>query len=124
MKSNAKLCINAGIFLDYVQTVFLLNIAEARRLDEFAKEIAVLLMDNCRSHITSDLIALLTEARVRGITLAPHTTQVIQVLDVTVFDVLKRRPRYELLLEDEKATVEFKMKVSHDLKQTMVEPNI
>jgi hypothetical protein len=51
-KSNAKPYINAEIFLDYVQTVFLLGLAELWRLDEFAEEIAVLLMDNCPSHIT------------------------------------------------------------------------
>jgi hypothetical protein len=52
MKSNAKPYVSAGIFLDHVQTVFLPNLAELRRLDEFAEEMAVLLMDNCRSHIT------------------------------------------------------------------------
>jgi hypothetical protein len=52
MKSNAKPYINAEIFLDYLQTVFLPNLAELRRLDEFAGEMAVLLMDNWPSQIT------------------------------------------------------------------------
>jgi hypothetical protein len=43
MKSNSKLYINADIFLDYVQTVFLSNLAELRRLDECAEEMAVFL---------------------------------------------------------------------------------
>jgi hypothetical protein len=38
MKLNAKPYINAEIFLDYVQTLFLLNIAELRRLDDVAEE--------------------------------------------------------------------------------------
>jgi hypothetical protein len=43
---------DSEIFLGYVQTVFRRHPAELRRLDEFAEEIAVLLMDNCPSHIT------------------------------------------------------------------------
>jgi hypothetical protein len=50
-KSNAKPYINAEIFLDHVQTMFLSNLAELRRWDEFAEEMAVLLMDNCPSHV-------------------------------------------------------------------------
>jgi hypothetical protein len=52
MKSNAKPNINAEMFLDDVQTVFLPNRAELRRLDECAEEMVVLLMDNGPSHIT------------------------------------------------------------------------
>jgi hypothetical protein len=52
MKSNAKPYVSAEIFLDSIQTVFLPNLAELWRLDEFAEEIAVFLMDRCSSHIT------------------------------------------------------------------------
>jgi hypothetical protein len=103
--------------------VFLPNLAELRTLDQFADEPAVLLMDNCSSHIINDVLDLLTEARVRVITFA-HTTQIFQVLDTTLFGVLKRRQRYELPFGGEKASVKFLMKVYHDFKQTMVEPNI
>jgi hypothetical protein len=61
---------------------------------------------------------------VHAITFAPYTTQIFQVLDVTLFGVLKRRLGYKLPFEDQKETVEFIMKVYHDLKQTMVESNI
>jgi hypothetical protein len=37
-----------------------------------------------------------------------HTAQIFQVLDVTLFGVLKRRPRYELPFGDEKVTGQFK----------------
>jgi hypothetical protein len=75
-------------------------------------------------HVTDDIIGLLTEARMRVITVTPHTTQIFQVLDVTLFGVLKRRLGYELPFEDEKETVSFIMKVYHDFKQAMVKPNI
>jgi hypothetical protein len=55
MKSNAKPSINAKMFLDYVQSVFLHHFAEFKRLDElddFPEEMAVLLMDNCPNQIT------------------------------------------------------------------------
>jgi hypothetical protein len=93
-------------------------------LDAFTEETGVLLMDKCPSHVTDDIIAVLTEARVSVTTFAPHTTQIFQVLDVTLFGVLKRRLGYELPFEDEKETVRFIMKVYHDFKQTMVELNI
>jgi hypothetical protein len=75
-------------------------------------------------HVTDDIIGLLTEAQVRVITFAPHTTQIFQVLDVTLFGVLKRHLGSKLPFEDEKETVGFIMKVCHDFKQTMVKLNI
>jgi hypothetical protein len=74
-------------------------------------------------HVTDDIIGLLTEEQVRVITFAPHTTQIFQVLDVTVFAVLKRRLGCKLPFEDEKETIKFVMKVYHDFKEKMVESN-
>jgi hypothetical protein len=93
-------------------------------LSEFADEIGMLLTDTGPSHVTDDVIRLLTEARVRVITFAPQANQIFQVLDATLVGVLKRQSRSELPFEDEKETLEFTMKVYHDLKQTMMEPNI
>jgi hypothetical protein len=123
LKSNRKPYVKAEIFLDCVQTVFLPSLSEFRTLDEFTEEFAVLLMARYSSQLTADVIGLLTEARVHVITFAPHTAQIFQILDVTRFGVPKQLLRYELIFEDEKATVEFIMKVYHDFKQTMVEPN-
>jgi hypothetical protein len=60
----------------------------------------------------------------RVVTFAPHTTQIFQVLDVTLCGALKRRLGDKWPFEDEKRTVKFIMKVCQDFKQTMVEPNI
>jgi hypothetical protein len=79
------------------------------------------LVDYCSA---DDVIRILTEARVRVITVAPHTTKPFQVLDLTVFGVLKRCPRYELPFDDEKATITIITKVYHDFTQTMVPSNI
>jgi hypothetical protein len=124
LRSNLKPYTNAESFLDYIRTVFLPNLAELRTLDAFTEETGVLLMDNCLSHVTDDLIRLLTEARVRVITFAPDTTQIFHVLDATLFGALKRRLGDKLPFENEKETVRFIMKVYHDFEQTMAESNI
>jgi hypothetical protein len=62
-------------------------------------------MDPCSGHLTDDLIRLLTEARVPVIASPPHTTQIFQILDLTLFSVLRRSPRYELPFEADNAMV-------------------
>jgi hypothetical protein len=74
--------------------------------------------------MTDDVIGLLAKARGCVITFAPYTTQIFQILDVTLFGVLKRHTRYELPFREQKVTVKFVMKVSHTLKQTIADPNI
>jgi hypothetical protein len=105
LKFNQKPYINAGIFLDDIRTIFLPYIDMLRGLAVFAEEPAVLLMDNCSAYVRDDVIRILTKASVRVITCAPHTTHIFQVLDLTLFDVLKLRPRYELPFDDDSATV-------------------
>jgi hypothetical protein len=52
---------------------------------------AMLLMDNCSNHISDDIIAILTHEQIRNVIFAIHTTQIFQILDVMLFDVLKKR---------------------------------
>jgi hypothetical protein len=68
-------------------------------------------MDNCPAHVTFHVIRLLIEAKVRVITFAPHQTQVSQILDLALFGVLERLPRYALRFGDDNATVNSIMKV-------------
>jgi hypothetical protein len=81
-------------------------------------------MDNCSSHVTDDVIRFLTDATVRVITFAPYATQIFQVLDLTLFGVLKRRTGYELPFENDNATAKFITRVYHDFRQTMIQLNI
>jgi hypothetical protein len=124
LKSTHRPYVSAENFLEYVRTVFLPYLVCVRGLGAFPAEKAVLLMANCSAHVTDDVIRLLTEARVRVITFAPHTTHIFQVLDLTLFGVVKRRPRYEPPFETENSTVKFLMKVYHDFRQTMVPSNV
>jgi hypothetical protein len=105
LKSDLKPYINVEKFFDSIRIVILSNLGELLALDEFAGEMAVLLMDNCSSHIDSDVIGLLTEGRVRVTIFALHTIQIFQVFDVTFSGALKRHPRYELAFGDEKTAV-------------------
>jgi hypothetical protein len=71
--------------------VFIPNLNELRNLEQFADEDAVLLMDNCPRHVGDVILNLLREERVRVITWPPHTTQIFQELDASLFGVHKRK---------------------------------
>jgi hypothetical protein len=81
-------------------------------------------------HIPPAVIELLSTARVRVVVVTfapqPYTTQIFQVLDLTLFRVLKRRGEYQLSLEDDPGGARFIGKVhhDHDLRMMMIEPNI
>jgi hypothetical protein len=102
---NQKPYFNAGLFLDAIGTIVLPYIDTFRGLAVLTQEIAVLLKDNRSAHVSDDVIHILTEAIVRVTTFAPHATQVFQVLDLTLFGVPKRCPRYELPFDFDNATV-------------------
>jgi hypothetical protein len=93
-------------------------------MEQFEGREAVLLMDNCSAHISDEVVAVLTEARVRIITFAPHTTQIFQVLDLVLFGALKRRANGLRAFEEEQPIVAFLFRVYRDFKQTMIEVNI
>jgi hypothetical protein len=76
LKSRSKPYINAEICEKYMCTVFLLRLNELRRLEDFAEENVMLLMDTCLSHIGEVILIFHRGARVRIITWPPHTTQI------------------------------------------------
>jgi hypothetical protein len=94
LTARQKPYINAECFLDDIRKIFLPNLNELRTLEEFAEEDAVLLMDNCPSHVGEEILSLLRDARVRIITWVSHTTHIFQQLDICLFGVLKRKEQY------------------------------
>jgi hypothetical protein len=78
---------------------------------DFGEEDAVILMDNSSPHLTPAVLTLLSNARVRIVTFALHTTQIFPILDLTLFGVFKRREQYQLPFDDERGTVNFITKV-------------
>jgi hypothetical protein len=73
LKFNQKPYFNAGIFLAYITTILLPYIDTFHGRAVLAQEIAVLLMAHCSADVSDDAIRILTEARVRVITL--HSIQ-------------------------------------------------
>jgi hypothetical protein len=124
LKSHQKPYFNTGILLAYIRTILLSYLDTFRGRAVLAQEIAVLLNAHCSADVSDDVISILIEARVRVITFAPHTAQLFQPFDLTLFAVLKRRTRYELPFDDDNATVKVIMKVYHDFTQTMARPNV
>jgi hypothetical protein len=128
LKHRDKPYVNAEFFEDYLRSAFLPHLMIIRIVKDLREENAVLLMHNCFPHMTPAAIELLSTARVRVVTLAPqpHTTQLFQVLDLTLFGVPKRHGQYQLPLEDEAVSARFIGKLYHDFRITMriIEPNI
>jgi hypothetical protein len=69
------------------------------------------------------VIRLRTEVRGHVITFAPYTTRIFQILDLTLFDILKMCPGYELPFGNDHAIVKFTMKVYHNFRHTRMRPN-
>jgi hypothetical protein len=78
------------LFLEYISIIFITYLIQRRDSEEFAECEAVLLMEDCSSHMREADIALLRCARARVVRSAPHTTQIFQVLDVVLFGALKK----------------------------------
>jgi hypothetical protein len=116
--------VNADLFLEYINSIFIPYLNELQDSEQFDACEAILLMDNCSPHMSDDIIAVLTNARVKIIPFAPHTTYVFQMLDVVLFSALKKHVTGLEMLNEESGTVAFILKLYHDFKQTMVEVNI
>jgi hypothetical protein len=116
--------VNANIFFEYINSIFILYFNELRDSEQFDACEAVLLMDNCSPHMSDGVIAVLTNARVRVIIFAIHTIHVFQMLDIMLFSALKKHATGLEMLNEESRTVAFILKLYHDFKQTMVEVNI
>jgi hypothetical protein len=123
LKFNQKAYINAGIFLDYIRTIFLPYIDGFRGLAVLAEEASVLLMDHCSADVSDTVIRILTEARAHHSFCTTYNSG-LQVLDLTLFGVLKRCPRNEFPFDENNATVKVMTKVYNDFTQTMPRPNV
>jgi hypothetical protein len=124
LKLRQKPYSNAGIFLPYIRTILLPYSDIFPGLAVLSQEIAVLLMTRYSAHISDDVIRIPTEARANVVSFAPDTTQVFQLVDLTLFGVLKRCPRYELPLDENEAPVKAIAKVYHDSADTIVLGNV
>jgi hypothetical protein len=109
---------------DYIRRVFLSALPNLRQRADLTDEEVVLLMDSCRPHVTQEVLDFLTEACVRVVTFAPHTTNIFQILDLTLFGVFKRQRQYRLPFETENHTSNFLLNIYKDFLSTMIDTNI
>jgi hypothetical protein len=91
IKGSQKAYVNSKTFSEYVKSVFIPYVTKVRREREIELEEAVLLMDNCPSHITKEVIDMFTAAKVRVVTFAPYTTDIFQLLEVPGDRVFRAR---------------------------------
>jgi hypothetical protein len=70
LRQRSKTYVSRKLFLEYITTIFLLYLNELRESEEFEACEAVLLMDNYSSHVSDEVVAVLTNSRVRIITFA------------------------------------------------------
>jgi hypothetical protein len=77
-----------------------------------------------RPNLTDEVLGLLRNARCRLINWTPHTIQLVEQLDESLFGVLKRRGQYKLPFAKTEATATFLFKIYRTVKQTMIEANI
>jgi hypothetical protein len=93
IRSNDTSYVTRDIFKEYLTSAFLPYVASTRaslNLHEFP---AVLLCDNCSSHIDGEIMLLLASHNVRLLTFPPHTSNLFQPLDLVTFAILKREKR-------------------------------
>jgi hypothetical protein len=118
LRQRSKLYISGKLFLEYINSIFIHYINELLKSEEFARCEAVLLMDNCSSHMGDAVIVILTRERVRVI------THIFQIFDVVLFGALKKHATGLSTLDEEQPAAAFIIKIDYNFKQTMVEVNI
>jgi hypothetical protein len=124
LRHRSKPCVSGELFFEYINTIFVPYLNELRDSQELKACEAVLLINNCSPHISDDIVAVLTRARVPIIAFAPHKTHIFRVLDVILFGALKKRATGLETLDEEQPAAEFLLSVYYDFKQTMIEVNI
>jgi hypothetical protein len=116
LRQQSKPYVSRKLFLKYINTIFVPYLNELRESQDFGACEAVLFMANCSPHVSDEVVAVLTCARVRFITFAPNMTQVFQVLDVVSFGALKKHATDLKSLDERQSAAAFLFKVYHDFK--------
>jgi hypothetical protein len=91
LERRQKPYMNAELFRQYVTTVLIPFINRLRSNEQLVGKPAILLMDNCSIHTKSEIIKILRQHDVKAVTFRPHTTQVFQALDLSLFWVLTKK---------------------------------
>jgi hypothetical protein len=115
---------NNALFLKYINNIFVSYLNELRETEKFKACEAMLLKDNYSSHISDDVIAILTRKRVRIVIFIYYMTHISQLLDMVLFGALKKYATGLEILDKEPWAAAFLLKVYRDFKQAIVKVNI
>jgi hypothetical protein len=93
IRSNDTAYVTRPVFSEYVNGVIVPYIATTRETLNLGNTPAVLLCDNCSSHISDEIKQLLAQNNIRLVTFPPHTSHLFQPLDLVTFAAFKREHR-------------------------------
>jgi len=83
--------ITSEIFLNYFLSVIIPYINASRSNFNLDQSTALILMDNCRAHITENLNQICSQNNILILTFPPHTSHLLQPLDLVIFGLFKRK---------------------------------
>jgi hypothetical protein len=124
LEHKQKAYVTATLFQQYVTSVLIPFIERLQTNPEFTCKSAILLVDNCSIHTRPDLLATLRDHKVKVITFPPHTAQIFQTLDFSLFGVFKRKMQCELPFANDNLTVNSILDAFHALTQTFVPDHV
>jgi hypothetical protein len=95
--------INEAIFYEYIVQTFIPYVICIRAMFPKINHQAILQMDNLRAHCSERILQTLRKNKIVAITYPPHTSHVFQVLDLSVFGIMKIRMMENLKIEGQTA---------------------
>jgi hypothetical protein len=98
LEKREKPYTNAALFHEYTWIIFLPHIAKERSNLGLTDEPAILLMDNCSIQVRISRLRDRAAHRVNFVTFQPHTTNIFQCLDLSLFSILKEKINRKLRL--------------------------
>ena len=81
--------VTTEIFKKYISNQIIPYIKQTRKQMNLQDSHAVLLMDNCPSHVNEEILKILADEKIRVVTFPPHTTNLFQPLDLVTFNIFK-----------------------------------
>ena len=86
---------NESLFIEYLQLVLIPYINSVREKYQCPEKEALLMMDSCSSHCTTNVMKLLGENKIIAFAFPSHTTNIFQALDLSLFGIFKRTKNQE-----------------------------
>jgi hypothetical protein len=102
IERNAKRYVDCAIFERFIRHHLIPHITRLRTIPCDSKADALLLMDNCSSHVTPEIFKPLGENHIEIFVCPPHTTNIFQALDLSFFGVLKAEEKFWTDHDDDK----------------------